>query len=109
VFVEFAPSRGEKGRAVRHLGVGTLLGPAGIADQRAAETLGLHLLEIARDGVARDVAVEPPPVGADPGGRRRIGPEIVERISAGNRGAEDEAGEESDSENAGRKCSQSWP
>ena len=64
-----------------------LLGPAGIADQRAAETLRLHLLEIARDGVARDVAVEPPPVSADPGGRRRTGPEVVERIGAGNRGA----------------------
>src|SRR5664279_2143984 len=52
---------------MRHTVVAVLLGPAGIANQRAAKALGLHLFQVAGDGGLGHIAVEPPPVSPEAG------------------------------------------
>ena len=64
VLVKLAPGRREKSRAVRHLVVSILLRATRVAEERAAETLRLHLHEIADDGFLRHVAIQPPPIRA---------------------------------------------
>ena len=64
---------------MRRLGVAILAGTIGVNDDRAAEAFGLHLLQVVRDGSLGDIAVEPPPIGAQTCGGRRIIPAGFQR------------------------------
>src|ERR1051326_2546975 len=64
VLVKLAPLRRKKSWTVRNGRIAILGSAACIADESAAEALGLHLLEVAGDGCLGYVAVEPPPIGA---------------------------------------------
>ena len=83
VFIKFTPGRREKRRAVRHRAVIFLRGAAGIKNHRAAKALGFHLLKIVRDGSGGDIAVKPPPVGAQPRHVWRILPPLLQRRRQG--------------------------
>lgn len=53
-----------------------LAGAVGVHDDGAAEALEFHLLEVAGDGGLVDIAIEPPPVGAEAGFRGRVEPRV---------------------------------
>jgi len=83
MLVKLAP-RGRKERGtVRHGIIAVLLRAAGIANQRAAETLGLHFLQVAGDGRLGHVAIEPPPIRAQAGADRRIRKAARKRVARG--------------------------
>ncbi len=67
--------------------VSVLLRAAGIANQRAAESLLFHLLEIARDCRLGYIPVDPPPIGAQTRLTRGIGKAGFQRARPGH-GAE---------------------
>src|SRR5208337_3040508 len=46
----------------------------GIDDDRPAKAFGLHLFEIVGDRSLGDIAIEPPPISAQAGLARRVGP-----------------------------------
>jgi hypothetical protein len=72
---------------MRHLAIAPLIRAAGINDDRPAKAFGFHLFEIAGDGLFRDVAIQPPPIGAQAGAGRRIGPAFSNVVSIAVAGA----------------------
>lgn len=59
---------------MRHGGIAILRGAVRVKNHRAAKPFRLHLLEVVRDGSFGDIAVKPPPVGAEPRVVRRVLP-----------------------------------
>ncbi len=66
VLVKLPPLGRKEGGAVRNAVVAVLLRPAGIADQRSSKALGLHPLQVAGNRGLGHIAVQPPPIGAQP-------------------------------------------
>ena len=56
----------------------------GVDEHGAAETLGLHLLEVTGDRSFGDIAVKPPPIGLQPGLGGRVVPALVEGGGGGS-------------------------
>jgi len=64
MFIKFAPGGRKKSRAMRHGGVSLLLRASRINQHGTAEAFCLHFREVMGDGLFGDIAVEPPPIGA---------------------------------------------
>src|SRR6185312_5612027 len=70
--IQFRPCRAPELRPGGNVGVAVLLGAVGIDKQHTAVAFGLHLCKVAGDGLLSGMAVEPPPVAAQPSRWRRI-------------------------------------
>ena len=109
VSVKRAPLGGEECRAVFGADIAILAGAIGVADQRAAETLRLHLLQVTGDRVGRDVAVQPPPIGAETGAARRVLPTCAQGVAGNFGGGQLQACRQQQHRNGEALGKQCWP
>ncbi len=84
---------------MRDRSVAFLVCAVGVDEDGAGETLGLHLLQIVGDGLAGDIAIEPPPVGPQAGVEGRVVPAIVQRVTGGHGGPRQSGHHERGSQN----------